>query len=159
VVKLAAAQASFKRKYGDVPAEALKLMRQLRESQDYGRDQARVTCPVCQSPGVGTGSYDVVWEPDWEGDRIINAAGTLWFEADSFACRVCGLRLDSAAELGAADMETRWKIEDADPRAYEPYDEDSAYEAWREAQYEDYEPPVDEALYEAWREAQRERGE
>jgi hypothetical protein len=52
-------------------------------------------------------------------------------------CQVCGLRLDSEAEIGAAGISIAWPIEDADWRDYEPdYDYDAAYEHWGEEEDE-----------------------
>jgi hypothetical protein len=69
----------------------------------------------------------------YEGRDILYMHGTVWFTPWAFRCHVCGLRLISEAELAAARMETRWKIEGADPLKYEPpVDEDSFYEAHRE---------------------------
>jgi len=81
----------------------------------------------------------VEWVPgDWDKEtgQVTNVEGEVWFTAQAFHCRVCGLRLDTEAEIDAAGMDTAWQIEDADWRNYEPeYDEDEAYEHWRDARH------------------------
>lgn len=138
-VNLAAARANFERQYGEVPEVLLDLVRRLANPQVFDDDQAPVECPACESLGVADGEHDVEWGFEDEGSPI----GTVWFTADGFTCHVCGLQLDSAAEFTAANMESRWEIEDADPAKYEPsmdraaYEEeaaDAACEAWREDQ-------------------------
>ena len=63
-----------------------------------------------------------------ETGQVTNVDGEGRFTAHVFRCPVCGLRLDSEAEIDAAGIETAWQIEDADWRDYESeYDED-AYE-------------------------------
>jgi hypothetical protein len=52
---------------------------------------------------------------------------------------VCGLRLDSEAEIDAGAFDPVWEIEDADWRDYEPDhhdDEDAAYERWKQERHE-----------------------
>jgi hypothetical protein len=73
----------------------------------------------------------VEWVPaDWDKEtgQVTNVDGEVWFTAQAFHCRVCGLHLDSQAEIDAC-FDPVWEIEDADWRDYESdYDEDSAYE-------------------------------
>jgi hypothetical protein len=57
----------------------------------------------------------------------------VWYVAETFACPVCGLQLDSVGELAVAGMGTRMEIEGADPYEYESrVDEDSFDEAYRD---------------------------
>lgn len=131
-VKLAEARANFERQYGDRPAQLLDLVRQLATPQrfdpwDY---QKPVACPACISPGVATGSYDAEWDDERDAEGIPKHGGTLWFLADGYACRVCGLQLGSAAELTAAGMKPPWDQGHLDPNDYEQYfDEDAPDDA------------------------------
>jgi hypothetical protein len=79
------------------------------------------------------GVYEEEWQDDWGPDPGGRPTGTEWFNAHEFACRVCGLRLDTAAEVRAAGMEPYWKVRDLDPGDFRPFDED-AYEKWRAEQ-------------------------
>jgi hypothetical protein len=40
--------------------------------------------------------------------------------------------LDSEAEIDTAGIETRWQVEDADWRDYEPLDDDAIFERFRD---------------------------
>jgi hypothetical protein len=55
---------------------------------------------------------------DKETGQVTNAEGEgeVWFTAQAFHCRVCGLRLNTEAEIDAAGMYIAWQIEDADWR-------------------------------------------
>jgi hypothetical protein len=44
----------------------------------------------------------------------------VWFNAKKFACRTCGLRLDSTLEMSTAGMSSGHAVEDADPRDFQP---------------------------------------
>lgn len=56
---------------------------------------------------------------DWDKEtgEVTNADASVWFTADSFRCPVCGLRLDSQAEIDAC-FDPVWEIEEADWRDY-----------------------------------------
>ena len=125
-VKLAQARANFERQYGQQPAEILQIVHRMANVQPLNNNQARTECPACESTGVATGRHDVEWdhEPDEEG----NLFGTEWFVAGRFACSACDLQLDSAAELTAARIQSRWEIGDADARNYLAYLEPDSYE-------------------------------
>lgn len=131
-VRIAAARAEFAQQYSQMSDEIRGLMRRWAEQQSYRENQRSVQCPACESRGVSNGEHEVTWEPEWEGDEIVNASATVWFKADEFSCRVCGLRLDSAAELEAAGMESRFEIEGVDPRDFEPRFDYEAYDVRRE---------------------------
>ena len=156
-------EANFQRQYAQMPAEMLHIVRQLAKSRTLGTGQELADCPACASPGVAGGNHDVDWHVERDEDGVPHATGTVWFFGYRFACGVCGLRLDSPAELAGANMEADWKVEGADPAAYDlrAFDEDAAYEAWREEQREREERDEEEshAAYEAWREEQHEREE
>jgi hypothetical protein len=131
-VKLAQAGAYFVREYGGAPRELLELARLRFEPDDYDDDQMKGECPACDSVGLATGINDVEWEPEVAGDEVVGASPTVWFTPSTFECRVCRLRLDSLAEIVTAGMEPRWENYDADWHKYEPVDEDSSYEAYRD---------------------------
>jgi hypothetical protein len=77
----------------------------------------------------------VDWDvADWDKETgdVTSVAPTVWFSALAFRCPVCGLHLDSQAEIDKC-FDPVWEIEDADWRHYEPEDDgDAAYEHWRD---------------------------
>jgi HEPN domain len=131
-VKLAAARAYFAERYGKELAELVDRIREL-EPLGYRGDQVPAGCPACESLGLATGRYDVDWEPDdWDDGQVVGFSGTVWFVPTVFDCRICRLRLDSAAEVEAAGM-GRWEIEGADPFQYVPSaGEDSYQDVYRD---------------------------
>jgi len=125
-VKLAAARAYFAQRYGKELAELVDRVREL-EPLGYRDDQVPAECPACESLGLATGRYDVDWEPDeWDDGQVVHASGTVWYMPTAFDCRICRLRLDSAAEVEAAGI-GRWEIEGADPLKYEPPVDESSH--------------------------------
>jgi len=54
----------------------------------------------------------------------------MWFNAKKFACRTCGLRLDSTLEMSTA-------VEDADPRDFQPAFDAAAHDEWRAERLDD----------------------
>jgi hypothetical protein len=132
-LKLAAARANLERRYGGESAEVLNVVAKLARPTGLGVSHETAECPACEYTGIAAGDHDVEWDYDREGD-LFPAVPAVWFTADGFACRVCGLRLDSTAELEAAEMSSRWEVEDADPWQFMQvhHDDDEQYEAWRE---------------------------
>ena len=51
-VKIAAASADFRQRYGTEPAEILEVVRRVAGSRVRDHDQEPVTCPACGSAGV-----------------------------------------------------------------------------------------------------------
>jgi len=134
-VKVAAAHAYYERRFASLPDEAVAIAIAMSEaSDDPGGDQVPADCPACDSLGLAMGTHDVDWEPDeWEGDKPVNASGTVFFVPSVFECNICRLRLDSAAEIEAAGMEPRWEVEGADPLKYmQPADLSSFEEYYRD---------------------------
>lgn len=132
-VKLANARANFQREWGNASPQILRAIRKMAKGELDEPEQEPAKCPACASTGVATGDHDVEWETGQDEDHIPYMHGTVWFIPWAFRCHVCGLRLISEAELVAAHMEIRRKIEGADPLKYEPpVDEDSFYEAYRD---------------------------
>jgi hypothetical protein len=129
-VKFAAARASYEREYGDLPtrqAALLKAAREVVRPLTFTRQQREMNCPVCRSAGVAAGEHLVWWdvaEWDEEGTSPRELDGTVVFAADRFECRVCGLRLDSRAELISAGVKPEWEIEGADWRDYEEFEQE-----------------------------------
>jgi hypothetical protein len=84
---------------------------------------------------VGTG-FRAVEARDYERDpdgNILRPILSVSFYAESFACPVCGLKLDSPAEIEAAGMESPWDEGTEGVDVYSPpYDEDAEYERWRD---------------------------
>jgi hypothetical protein len=119
-------------------ARMLRSAREISKSTTLSPDEALMRCPVCESNGVAVGDFEVEYGPttDWdEAGKVTHVEASVWFIAIGFYCRVCRLRLDKQAELTEAKVSERWKVEGADPREYEApwdYDEDAAYDTWRE---------------------------
>jgi hypothetical protein len=137
-VRLAAAAAMLKHRYATDGEAVINMLRAVSESAPLTAAQRRRKCPVCDSFGTATGEHTVDWDvADWDKETgdVTDVAATVWFSADAFHCQVCGLRLDSQAEIGAC-FDPLWEIEDADWREYEPdygsEDYRDAYEHWRE---------------------------
>jgi hypothetical protein len=139
-VRLTAAAAMLKRRTTTEGEAVISLLRTVSETAPLAADQRLHKCLVCDSFGIATGAHNVEWEvTDWDKEtgQATNAEGEVWFIAQAFHCQVCGLRLDSEAEIGAAGISIAWPIEGADWRDYEPdYDYDAAYEHWGEEEDE-----------------------
>jgi hypothetical protein len=130
-VRLADARANFQA----IDEQLLPALRHLAESRAIDDDQARARCPACASPAVLTGFRDVgaIHYVRDEHGNIVQPAFTVLFSAESLACPVCGLRLDSPEELDAAGLESL--IDEGPQRVDElsPIDDgDAAFERWRE---------------------------
>lgn len=138
-VRFAAAAAMLERRKADEGDAVLGVLRAVSESVPLTAGQRLHRCPVCESSGIATGDHGVEWVPtDWDKEtgQVTSVDGEVWFTAQAFRCRVCGLHLDSQAEIDAC-FDPVWEIEDADWRDYEiDYDEDDAYEHWREDMHE-----------------------
>jgi hypothetical protein len=63
------------------------------------RDRTRL---AGRSHGVVTGDYSIEFEDDPQPGDIVLPFGMVWFNAKKFACRTCGLRLDSTLEMSTA---------------------------------------------------------
>lgn len=130
-VKLAAARANF----AVYDTNLLQAIRQWAAVEVLSRDQAHTECPACSSQGVASGFRHVdvsEYETDLSGN-ILRSILSVWFSAESFSCPVCGLRLDSSAEMTAAGMEETWDEGPEQVDEYsQPYDEDEGYERRRE---------------------------
>ena len=123
-VRLAAATAWFEHRHATEGEAVISVLRAVSKSAVLTAAQRFQVCPVCDSFGIATGEHIGV-------DREV------WFAAQTFRCRVCGLRLDSEAEIDAGGFDPVWEIEDADWRDYEAEDDgDTAYERWREEMQE-----------------------
>lgn len=132
-VKLAAAEAMIERRYQTEGEAVISALRAFSKSGPRTAEQEFYDCPVCGSGGIATGSHNI-WGPLGEPTGIPMLDAEDWFTAQQFHCPVCNLRLDSAAEIDAAGMETAWEVEDVGRRDREqPIDDgDAAYERWRE---------------------------
>jgi hypothetical protein len=136
-VRLAAAEAWLEHRYVTEGKAVMDVVRALSNSAILTHSERFRQCPVCGSHSIAIGEHSVEYEPaDWDKDtgEVTNVVPEVWFSARSFRCNVCGLRLDSQAEMDKV-FDPVWQIEDADWREYEQlfYDgEDDAYERWRE---------------------------
>jgi len=134
-VRLAAATAMLERRRATDGEAVINLLRAASKSAPLTGAQRLHACPVCDSFGIATGEHTVDWEvTDWDKEtgQATHAEGVVWFTAQAFHCQVCGLHLDSQAEIDAC-FDPVWEVKDADWHDYEPeYDEDGAYEHWRE---------------------------
>ncbi len=133
-VKLAAAEAMIERRYQTEGEAVISALRAVSKSGLRTDEQAFYNCPVCGSDGIATGSHNIWGPPLGEPTGIPMVDAEDWFTAQTFHCSVCDLRLDSAAEIDAAGIETAWEVEDVGGRdREEPRDDgDVAYERWRE---------------------------
>lgn len=134
-VKLAAAKANFDTKYKGMPTEVLEMLRKVATGV-ADDDEQGLACPVCETSGIAYGEFDVETSDAWWEDGEPNVDAWVQFTATAFTCRMCGLHLDSPAEIAAANVATTWEVPGADPSDFlSTYDEDAAYEAWREEQF------------------------
>ena len=79
------------------------------------------TCPACGNEGLLGGSIDVDWEADFEDGHAVGAYPIVTLTPSTFVCDLCGLSLDSSAELKAVGWEGPIPVEDVDPADF--YDE------------------------------------
>jgi hypothetical protein len=100
-VKLAAAQVKFQSRLRE--PLILQAMQQMATAELTGLDAAYRQCPACGSQGRAMGGYtgDI---PDPLDDPAEPLA-SLEFTSQSFRCAICGLYLDSPAEIEAAGMQ------------------------------------------------------
>ncbi|TVZ05026.1 hypothetical protein EAS64_10420 [Trebonia kvetii] len=147
-VRLASARARLEQRYAAEGEAVISLIKALRKSAPETATRRLCKCPVCESFGTAAGEHSVEWDVDWDKEtgNVTNAAPSVWFTAYAFRCQVCGLHLDTQAEIDAC-FDPVWEIEDADWRDYEP-DYEIPDVDWREYESED------DALapYAEWRE-------
>jgi hypothetical protein len=120
-VRLAAAAAMFKSRTATEGEAVISMLRTVSNSVTLTDGQQLHICPVCHSFGIAAGGYSTVWGvPAWDKETgEVTNDGHVWFTAQTFRCRVCGLRLDSEAEIDAAGIGTAWQIEGAELHDYE----------------------------------------
>lgn len=115
-VKLAAARGRLEVRSVEEHPELLKLARVVQVRQSFDEHTNPEVCPVCDSFGIESGisdqTYDSETNTEWEV-----------FTAETFACSVCGLKLDSPTELSAAGIEpvTEGEITDTPPGDWDEY--------------------------------------
>ena len=69
--------------------------------------------------GLVSGSYDVVWEVDYDLDGSSTGGyPVVTMTASGFSCGFCDLDLGGEAELKASGLPTTVDIEDADPEDF-----------------------------------------
>jgi len=121
-VKIAQAEAFYMRWISNVPEEVVDDAIAARQApEDPAGEEVPTKCPACGWLGSATGSREVQWfddEADEEG-AVFEPAGTVWFRPSWFGCDVCGLRLESPAEIHAAGMGWEWQREHEDPLQWE----------------------------------------
>jgi hypothetical protein len=117
--KLARAKDDFRLRYTTLDSEQLKALVNFIEAgyanikQKY-RDEL-VVCPACEHLGITSGDYDVDWEADYDDEGSPNNAyAIVTLKPSAFVCNVCGLHLDDASELKAAELKDSINIEDVD---------------------------------------------
>jgi hypothetical protein len=146
-VRVAGAAAMLTSRYATEGQAVILALQAVSKLAPLADNQRHHKCPVCDSFGVAAGTHSVHWVVgDWDKEtgEVTNVDASVWFTADSFHCPVCGLRLDSQAEIDAC-FDPVWEIEDADWRDYEP--ELEPPEDWR-----DYVEPDEAPEYRDWRE-------
>ena len=131
-VKLASARVYLRGRYGDSEEAILQVLRKLQETQRLDEGQEMTVCPVCDSFGVLTGDRLLGWESDDAGFAGVIHSSTrkVWFQAQSFMCRVCRLHLDSVSELEAAKMEVRMQLAVVDTIDFNPPISEDRYYEW-----------------------------
>jgi len=130
-VRLASALAMLERRKSADGETVLSMLRALSKSAPLSPNQRLCLCPVCDSFAIATGEHSVEWiADDWDKEtgQATSVDREVWFTAQAFRCPVCGLRLDSEAEIDATGIATVWQIEDADWRDYESENNEGAYE-------------------------------
>ena len=92
-------------------------------ASDDIEDQLAI-CPACGNQGLLGGSIDVDSEVDVDVDddgHPMGAYPIVTLSPSTFVCNLCGLSLDSSAELKAVGWEGPIPVEDVDPADF--YDE------------------------------------
>lgn len=112
------AKSNFQKKFKEIPGPTRKNIIQT-VIDNYVLDkynEVLTECPVCKNDGVVSGSHEVVsWEAEFDRDGSPEGAYPIVeLYADSFKCNICGLALDTSAELEAAGIETVIKLNDVD---------------------------------------------
>ena len=79
-VKFAAVQASFHRRYGNMPSEVLDHVRQIASPMRHTFfDQERADCPACGSYGIAYGDADPEWDNEESDDQ--HWVTSIWWDA------------------------------------------------------------------------------
>jgi hypothetical protein len=140
-VKIAAAVVAFHAAYAGVADAERKTITWIRRPAAVSYGDLLVICPICESPAVASGGYQVDWDedaaPEYDSDEPRpRYAGKVQLIANQLVCDFCGIRLDGLDELGAASAQSLFDI-DGDPYDFEAegpdwayVDEDAAYERW-----------------------------
>jgi hypothetical protein len=136
-MKLAAAEANLDRLYQAQGEAVLRALRTISKATSLEDDQTFRDCPVCGSGGIATGEYNIWGGGGGPGRAFVpvpDMTDEVWFDAQTFSCPVCNLRLDSVAEIDAAGLDTSWQVEGVNwgDRGSPFVDEDAAYEHYRE---------------------------
>jgi hypothetical protein len=110
----------------DFRDSAVRFLEQQYVLTDYEEDL--VKCPSCGYLALASGTSDVTWDADWDYEdgvsTLVGATPTVRLVPYRLDCRICGLELDGADELAAADIEQSWELEDVDPAHFEADFED-----------------------------------
>jgi hypothetical protein len=108
-LRIARARANFDANYGHLAPEAVEVVRRLAAPQAIANEQVPCLCPACGSLGAARGVPEFTWrfEDPVEGEHFYKGEVTEWFAPAAFTCQVCGVHLDSPAELSAAGMSLR----------------------------------------------------
>jgi hypothetical protein len=104
-VKLAAALARWNLRNKTEHPQLLDVTRKIANAKnDFDADTAPMLCPACECFGIATGIRESIY--DYEGDvSTWPIRERFLFKAELFACSVCGLRLDSRAEIMALGLD------------------------------------------------------
>jgi hypothetical protein len=105
--------------------EGLNALREKAEGHHYDVDEVRVDCPACGSPARLSGEIEVDEIPnyDWDGGEwsLLSVELAPFLLPTAFTCLACGLRLDGADELVAAQFSTERKALDSEALEWEHY--------------------------------------
>jgi len=121
--RLARAKTMFERRYSALDdAQMQVVVKSVEASYPVDKYERRlIGCPACGMQGLISGSYDVDWQVDYDGDGSVSGGyPVVTMTTSGFYCGFCDLTLDDAAELKASGLATTVDIEDADPQDFYP---------------------------------------
>lgn len=124
--KLTRARAAYAQKFSDLEQHLVnQVLTLITENYAFEKYESRIIeCPACSNEALQAGYFNFEWEADYEhegrDEYTIHAYPKVTVIGDFVRCGACGLELEGADELRAADVEITWE-EIGDPADfYEP---------------------------------------
>jgi hypothetical protein len=121
---LARAKAEYNQKYGSLdPVHTRGIIKSVESGYHLrGYEDQRTICPACGNLSLLSGSINVDWDADFDDEgQPMGAYPIVTLSPLTLVCNLCGLSLNSSAELKATGIEGPIPIEDVDPKDF--YDE------------------------------------